>query len=120
VLTELRRIKSTGLAIGLTVTGPRQSATIDRALDFDVFDTVQATWNLFERSASKTPERAHARGLSVMSKEALANGWLAATGGEEPLAEIARDRGVTADAIALASVLQQPWVYVVLSGSRDN
>lgn len=41
VLSELRRIKDTGLAIGLTVTGPRQSATIDCALGIDVFDTVQ-------------------------------------------------------------------------------
>jgi aryl-alcohol dehydrogenase-like predicted oxidoreductase len=32
VLAELRRIKQTGLAIGLTVTGPRQAETIERAL----------------------------------------------------------------------------------------
>jgi aryl-alcohol dehydrogenase-like predicted oxidoreductase len=117
VLTELRRIKGTGLAIGLTVTGPRQCATIDSALDIDVFDTVQATWNLFERSATEALNRAHAQGLGVIIKEALANGRLAATGREQPLAKIARDYGVTPDAIALASVLDQPWVDVVLSGA---
>jgi aryl-alcohol dehydrogenase-like predicted oxidoreductase len=117
VLAELRQIKATGLVIGLTVTGPRQSATIDRALDIDVFDTVQATWNLFERSATEALERAHAQGLGVIIKEALANGRLAGTGAEQPLGEVARDYGVTPDAIALAVVLDQPWVDVVLSGA---
>src|SRR5262249_49147231 len=56
VLTELRRIKDSGLAIGLTVTGPLQSATIARALELDLFDTVQATWNLLERSATEALE----------------------------------------------------------------
>lgn len=53
----------------------------------------------------------------MIIKEALANGRLAAMGGEQPLAEIARDYGVTPDTIALASVLDQPWVDVVLSGA---
>jgi aryl-alcohol dehydrogenase-like predicted oxidoreductase len=117
VLTELRQIKKTGLAIGLTVTGPRQSGTIDRALAVDVFDTVQATWNLFEQSATEALERAHAKGLGVIIKEALANGRLTATGGEQPLVDIAREFGVAPDAIALASVLDQPWADVVLSGA---
>jgi aryl-alcohol dehydrogenase-like predicted oxidoreductase len=63
VLRELRRIKAGGLAIGLTVTGARQSATIDRSLAIGVFDTVQATWNVIERSATEALERAHARGM---------------------------------------------------------
>ena len=116
VLTELRRNKAGGLAIGLTVTGSRQAATIDRALTLDLFDTVQATWNGIERSATEALERAHARGTGVIVKEALANGRLAATG-EQPLARLARERGVTPDAIALAAVLDQPWVDVVLSGA---
>jgi aryl-alcohol dehydrogenase-like predicted oxidoreductase len=53
----------------------------------------------------------------VIVKEALANGRLAATGGGQPLARVARERGVTPDAIALAAVLDQPWVDVVLSGA---
>jgi aryl-alcohol dehydrogenase-like predicted oxidoreductase len=118
VLTELHRIKDTGVAIGVTVTGPGQSATIDRALAVGVFDAVQATWNLFERSATEALERAHAMGLGVIVKEALANGRLAAAGRARPLDEIARDRGgVTPDVIALAAVLDQPWADVVLSGA---
>jgi aryl-alcohol dehydrogenase-like predicted oxidoreductase len=117
VLTELRRIKDTGLRIGLTVTGPRQSATIDRALATGVFDAVQATWNLLERSATDALARAHANGLGVIVKEALANGRLARPGGALPLVDAARDRGVSPDVIALASALDQPWADVVLSGA---
>ncbi len=117
VLTELRRIKETGLAIGLTVTGTRQAATIDQALTIDVFDTVEATWNLLERSATEALERAHAKGLGVIVKEALANGRLTATDGEQALADIARDYGVAPDVIGLASVLDQSWADVVLSGA---
>ena len=117
VLEELRRIKATGIAIGLTVTGPHQAATIDRALAVDVFDTVQATWNVLERSATEALERAHAKGLGLIVKEALANGRLTATGGEHPFVDIARDYGAAPDAIALAAVLDQPWADVVLSGA---
>jgi aryl-alcohol dehydrogenase-like predicted oxidoreductase len=62
VLSELHGIKEMGVAIGLTVTGPRQSETIERALEVDVFDTVEATWNLLEQSATHALERAHAAG----------------------------------------------------------
>jgi aryl-alcohol dehydrogenase-like predicted oxidoreductase len=117
VITELRKIKQTGLAIGLTVTGPHQSATIEQALAIDVFDTVQATWNLLERSAAEALERAHAKGLGVIVKEALANGRLTATGGERRLVEVASGYGVAPDVIALALVLDQPWADVVLSGA---
>lgn len=77
-LTELRRIRDTGLAVGLTVMGPRQSATIDRAFAIDVFDAAQATWNLAERSATEALEPAHAKGQGVIVKEALATDRLAA------------------------------------------
>ena len=45
------------------------------------FDEVQATWNLHERSAGDALARAHAAGLEVYVKEALANGRLTARGG---------------------------------------
>ena len=117
VLKHLRRIKEEGVAIGLTVTGARQSQTIDRALALGLFDAVQATWNLLERSASEALERAHAAGLGVIVKEALANGRLTASGAEEPLISAARDHELAPDVLALAVVLDQPWADVVLSGA---
>jgi aryl-alcohol dehydrogenase-like predicted oxidoreductase len=97
---ELAALRDGGVRVGLSVTGPEQAATIDRALEVGGFDSVQATWNLHERAAEDALERAHAAGLTVMVKEALANGRLA-------------DR---AD-IAFRAALARPWADIVLSGA---
>ncbi|HAM01274.1 MAG TPA: aldo/keto reductase [Acidimicrobiaceae bacterium] len=117
VLEELARQRENGLAIGLTVTGPGQSRTILRALDVGGFDTVQATWNLLERSAEDALSEAHAAGLGVIVKEPLANGRLAGRDAIPVLRQAALDLGTTPDALALAVVLAQPWVTVALSGA---
>ena len=117
VLDELAHLREMGLAIGLTVTGSSQRETIERALDVGIFDTVQATWNLLECSASPALAAAHAAGLGVIAKEALANGRLTARGDVAPLQELAKRLGTTPDALALAAVLSQPWADVVLSGA---
>jgi len=105
VLRELLRLRESGLAIGLTVTGPNQTDVIRRALRVSVdgvnpFQSVQATWNLLEPSAGAALAQAKAAGWGVIIKEALANGRLA-------------DRA----AVAVAAALAQPWVDVVLSGA---
>ena len=66
VLEELRRLRESGLAIGVTVTGAHQAETIERALEVGAFNTIQATWNLLERSAGPMLAEAHARGLGVI------------------------------------------------------
>ena len=117
VLAELASIRADGLAIGVSASGTSQSETITRALDLGLFDAVQATWNLLERSAEPALVRAHGAGLKVYVKEALANGRLA---GREPIAELdaaAGELGATPDALALAAVLGRPWADVVLSGA---
>ena len=117
VLDELARLRETGLAIGLTVTGAHQSETIERALEVGIFDTVQATWNLLERSAAPILGQAHSSGLGVIVKEALANGRLTSRGDVPSLRKLAEGRGVAPDALALAAALAQPWADVVLSGA---
>jgi aryl-alcohol dehydrogenase-like predicted oxidoreductase len=117
LLDELKRLRETGLAIGLTVTGARQAETVERALELSIFDTVQATWNLLERSAGPILADAHAAGLGVIVKEALANGLLTSRGDVRPLLELSERRGVAPDALALAAGLAQPWADVVLSGA---
>jgi aryl-alcohol dehydrogenase-like predicted oxidoreductase len=118
VRDELARLREAGVRIGLSVTGAHQADTIGRALEVGGFDAVQATWNLHERSATAALAAAHDAGLGVIVKEALANGRLTARGAPDdgPLAAAARGRGTTPDALALAAVLAQPWVDVVLSG----
>ena len=129
VIDELARLKVTGLGVGLTLTGAPQADVLRRALGVSrdgerVFDAVQATWNLLERDASAALDEAHAAGMRVIVKEALANGRLTARNTDpayvarlSPLREEAARLGTTSDAVALAAVLARPWADVVLSGA---
>jgi aryl-alcohol dehydrogenase-like predicted oxidoreductase len=125
VLGELGRLRSEGLAIGLSVSGPRQGDAIRRALDVDVkgtplFQVVQATWNLLEPSAGPALAEAKAQGLGVIVKEALANGRLTDDNLTHQLSALtrhARAQQTTIDALAIAAALSQPWTDVVLSGA---
>jgi aryl-alcohol dehydrogenase-like predicted oxidoreductase len=117
VLDELAALRESGVAVGLSVTGAEQAATIERALEAGGFDAVQATWNLLEQSAAPALARAHEAGVGVIVKEALANGRLTARGGVEALDRAARERETTPDRLALAAALAQPWADVVLSGA---
>jgi len=129
VLAELARLRDTGLKIGLSISGPDQAKTLKRAMDITfseapLFASVQATWNLLEQSAGETLRAAKEAGMGIIIKEALANGRL--TGRNDArtfivkralLEEIAARYNTTIDALALAAVLAQPWVDVVLSGA---
>jgi aryl-alcohol dehydrogenase-like predicted oxidoreductase len=117
VLDRLAALRADGVAIGFTTSGPGQAATIRRALQVGGFDTVQSTWNLHERSAEDALAEAHAAGLQVIVKEALANGRLTDREGHPRLRAATRELGATADAVALAAALARPWATVVLSGA---
>lgn len=129
VLGELARLRERGWKIGLSLSGPRQADTLRKAMTVRVdggrlFDAVQATWNLLERSCGAALEEAHSIGMGVVVKEALANGRLTARNDEASfsakkrmLAEEAARLGVGPDAAALAAVLARPWVDAVLSGA---
>jgi aryl-alcohol dehydrogenase-like predicted oxidoreductase len=120
VIDDLRRLRGEGLRLGVTATGVRQLQTLRRALELrfegaPLFSSVQATWNVLERSAEPALIEAHQAGLAVIVKEPLANGRLAPRG-DVPLAR----EGATADAVALAFVLRQPWADVVLLGATTS
>jgi aryl-alcohol dehydrogenase-like predicted oxidoreductase len=125
VLDELTRLCDQGVVIGLSSSGPAQADTIRRALEITTagaapFACVQATWNLLEPSAGPALAEAGAAGWGVIIKEAVANGRLTPHGrgpATEVLARIAARRGVGVDAVALAAVLANPWVSLVLSGA---
>jgi len=129
VLSELALRKAQGVAIGLSLSGPQQAATLAKALDSTVdgvrlFDAVQATWNLLESSAETMLREAHTLGLAVIVKEALANGRLTVRNQAPDFAAKLRQLqkeaarlSTTVDALALAAVLAQPWASVVLSGA---
>lgn len=129
LLAEMSELKRDGVRFGFSTTGPDQAAVSDRALDVRIdgvwlFDAVQATWNLLEPSADAAFATAHAAGVGVIVKEAVANGCLtdrnddADVGERRRLLEHEAARlGTTTDALALRAALGRPWAGVVLSGA---
>lgn len=126
VLGELARLREVGLAVGVTVSGPRQAEVIRAALDAQVdgvnpFVSVQATWNVLERSADAALAEAHEAGWGVIVKEAMANGRLALRGSDgevtRPMRAVADRLRASVDAVAIAFALVRPWSDVVVSGA---
>jgi aryl-alcohol dehydrogenase-like predicted oxidoreductase len=113
----LAELREQGVAIGLTATGADQAATIEQGIAAGGFDAVQATFNVLEPSAGPALERAHAAGMGVIVKEAVANGRLTARGDQPEFLAMAEQRSAAPDAVALAYVLSRPWVDVALSGA---
>lgn len=131
VLDGLAKLRDSGTIIGLSLSGPQQSDTLRKALTIHIggsplFGSVQATWNLLAREASKALQEAHDSGVGVIIKEALANGRLTSRNDDPAFAEkrqalerAAGESDTTIDAIALAAVLARPWVDIVLSGAAQ-
>ena len=107
LLAALGELRGRGVRVGFSTSGPRQAETVERGLALVVdgvrlFDVVQSTWNAWEQSAGVALAAAHAEGVHVVVKEALANGRLVGSLGDAP---------------ALAAVLAQPWADTVLLGA---
>jgi aryl-alcohol dehydrogenase-like predicted oxidoreductase len=124
VLSELAGMREHGVAVGLSVSGSGQPDVIRQSLEVRMdgvalFETVQATWNVLERSAGVALAEAHEGGLGVIVKEALANGRLTNRGhlAKGLLGTVAAAHAVEVDAVAIALALANPWVDVVLSGA---
>ncbi|NUS71896.1 MAG: aldo/keto reductase [Corynebacteriales bacterium] len=123
---RLAVLADSGTTVGFSTSGPRQAHTIEAALAIEIngeplFRSVQSTFNVLETSAGSALREAHERGCFVIIKEGLANGRLA-----EPheslstLVEIAEHTHSSTDAVALAAILHNPWVDVVLSGAATT
>ncbi|MFK7972099.1 MAG: aldo/keto reductase [Bacteroidia bacterium] len=120
-----------GIAIGLSTSGVDQPALIDAACKVMVegkplFDAIQVTYNILEGSCAPALARASDRGMRIIIKEALANGRLTPANQDADFKQkahvlfaLAETHQVSIDAIALAYVLQQPFVDVVLSGAAS-
>ncbi|AKG41793.1 aldo/keto reductase [Streptomyces xiamenensis] len=122
VLERLAALRAAGLDVGLSTSGPAQAEAIRAALELryengPLFRTVQSTFNVLEPSAGDALAEAHAAGLTVIVKEAMANGRLAGEAAPPALREMAREHGTGPDAVAIAAVLHRPWVGIVLSGA---
>lgn len=126
VMSALRSLDEAGVVIGLTVSGPDQAATIERAIEVAAsgaapFRSVQATWNLYEPSAGAALQAAADAGMGVIVKEAVANGRLTPKADvPTALSEVARTHGVGVDAVAIAAARAQPFQPLVLSGAATR
>ena len=126
VLDALATLRDQGVAVGASVSFPQgkplELATAATSADAKpLFASVQATYNLLDQSAGPLLEAAAAQGVFVIIKEGVANGRLTARNiGSQALelleAEAAK-LSTTPDALALAWILTQPFVGMVLSGA---
>ncbi|MEM1220097.1 MAG: aldo/keto reductase [Bacteroidota bacterium] len=124
-------LKEKGISVGLSLSGTKQSETLLKALEIQVdgeplFSSVQATFNVFERSVAPALQLAHAAGWQIIIKEALANGRLTNRNNRmedhqqiQALRSLASAHQTSLDALALGFVLAQPWVDIVLSGAAQ-
>lgn len=126
VLDELARIREQGVSVGVSVSGRDQKDLVRRSMEVEydgafLFTSVQATWNLLERSAEPALDEAAHEGIGVIVKEALANGRLTERCPDPDLLELLQDAatagGSTIDATVMAAVLARGWSDVVLSGA---
>ena len=120
LLEAMAHLRDSGVRLGFSTSGPEQAEAVERGLAVRVagvrlFDAVQSTWNVLERSAGHALEQAHRDGVQVLIKEALANGRLAVDA-PAALQGFAAERGVGVDAVSLALVMAQPWVDTVVLG----
>ncbi|MFF8865651.1 MULTISPECIES: aldo/keto reductase [unclassified Streptomyces] len=111
-----------GLTVGFSTSGPAQAEAVRAALAVTVggeplFRTVQSTYNALETSVAPALAEAYDAGLTVIVKEGMANGRLAAPHAPEALRAVAEESGLGCDAVALAWILRRPWTGVVLSGA---
>ncbi len=132
VLDELARLRDGGLHLGLSLSGPQQAATLEKALTIRysgelLFAAAQITFNLLETSINAAATEAHTAGMGIIIKEALANGRLTSRNDDPAFASqrtqletLAAAHRTTLDALSLAFVLAQPWVDVVLSGATTT
>ena len=132
VLDELERLKESGLRIGLSTSGPRQSDVIRRALEIQrngsqLFGSVQCTFNLLESSVESAASEAHDAGWMVIVKESVANGRLTRRNHRTDdsdlidfLGEEGSRLGCEPDAVSIAWVLSHSWVDRLLSGAATE
>lgn len=125
VLKKLYQIKKeTGLAIGLTSSGPNQALVLKEAAEIKIngaflFDVFQVTYNILEQTTFEVLAQLIQNGKKVVVKEAIANGRLFRNTPETVL-NLAAKYKVGIDAIALRFVIDALQPSVVLSGASTK
>lgn len=131
ILDELWKLKASGIKIGLSSTGPEQTAVLQKIPEIVsgsqlLFDTVQVTWNILEQSTNEALDNLNALGVGIIIKEPVANGILTSSNQFEEFTEqmtllrtLAEKHNCGIDALALARALHKGWNGPVLSGAAN-
>ncbi len=112
--------KENGWKIGLSVSGPSQNDILREAMKITtsdgskLFDSVQCTFNVLEQRPGEALLEAHNAGMDIIIKEGMANGRALKN---EILQDFSKSSGYSADQLALACILAQPFQPRVLSGA---
>lgn len=133
VLDQLYKIKKeTGLKIGISASGERQSEIVNFASQIKtnnepLFESFQVTYNILETSTHEILERLIEAGSLVIIKEALANGrvfknddYIHYKGLYADLERLSSKYKVSIDAIALRFVIDYLQPGIVLSGASNR
>jgi Predicted oxidoreductases (related to aryl-alcohol dehydrogenases) len=79
-----------------------------------LFDSVQCTYNVLEQRPGEALLEAYKSGMDIIIKEGMANGRILKN---EKFRNLAKNSGYSADQLALACILAQPFHPRVLSGA---
>jgi len=133
VLNRLGELKAKhGLLIGLTTSGPNQSAVIQQSLEIKVggealFDVYQVTYNLLDQSLFWIEKLLLAEEKRIVIKEVLANGRIFPNPDYPHYANLYKQLEALAekyeagiDAIALRFCIDSIKPYMVLSGASNE
>ncbi len=132
VLHELYRIKKeTGLKMGVSTSGARQTELLEYASQISIenkplFDSFQVTFNMLETSTRKVLRELIQTGRIVIVKEALANGRIFRNAHYKHygnlytyLELLSKKYQVSVDAIALRFIIDDLQPEIVLSGASS-
>lgn len=132
ILDRLYEISREGVVIGLSLTGPEQAEVLKKALSVkydgqQLFQSVQATWNILETSVADSLKEASGNNWFVILKEVMANGRIA-SGNDSNLSGQQLDRigrlqhkyQLSADQLAMGAALQQEYADIILSGAAKE
>jgi aryl-alcohol dehydrogenase-like predicted oxidoreductase len=121
LLASLTELKSGGVRVGFSTSGPAQGDVVRSALlqrDSHPFSAVQSTWNPLEPSAGDALADAAELGWHVALKETVANGRLTWRG--DAGCELAERIGTSPDALAVAAALDTPASVVLVGPSTED
>ena len=127
VLDELKKIKNSGVEIGISTSGPGQEEVIRKLIDINkmekIFSFVQCTINILEQSCQVALMEASENGINVIAKEIFANGRLSSENSIFHQNEVLKFKNLAADLnlsleeLSLIWAFQQKYLKIILTGA---